>query len=129
MAYDHQVDHNLQKVALDGFAILEKHYGRGSLQRHTPTRRPQHQYHHQKKLSLNQYSYQEPDQAFVTAKEPAFRNYSPPTKQWYFLQVSQAPKQEVTVISSRQAAKNHGGILFNDYGYKSKPYRWGYNYD
>ncbi|XWS14116.1 hypothetical protein CRYUN_Cryun36dG0095600 [Craigia yunnanensis] len=138
MAYD-QVDHNLQKIALDGFDILDKRYGRGSLQRLTPppppppTRRPQDQYHHQKKLAPNQYSYQEPDQAYVTAKEPAFRNYRPPTKQcyetWYFLPVSQAPKQEGTVISSRQAAENYGGILFNDYGYKSKPYRWGYNYD
>ncbi|XVF62548.1 hypothetical protein PTKIN_Ptkin09bG0016900 [Pterospermum kingtungense] len=101
MAYDRHVGHNnLEKVALDGFSIIEKHYGRGSLQKQTPPpppppspvappaarRRPQDKYHYQK-LAPNQYYYEEPDddQAYVTAKEPAFRNYRPlpPAKQCY----------------------------------------------
>ncbi|XWS08561.1 hypothetical protein CRYUN_Cryun40dG0013100 [Craigia yunnanensis] len=130
MAYDHQVDYKLQKIGLDGFAILEKQYGRGSLQqRHPPppppptSRRPQDQYHHHhQKRAPNQYSYhQEPDQAYVTAKQPASRNYGPPTKQcyetWYFVPVSHAPKQEGTVISGWKAAEKYGGILFDDYRY------------
>lgn len=94
MAYDHrQVDQKkLQKVAIDGFSILDKHYGRGSLHRHTPatasaTRKaPQDKYHYQK-LAPNQYYYEESDdQAYVTAKEPAFRNYRPKqcNEAWYF---------------------------------------------
>ncbi|EOY06580.1 Uncharacterized protein TCM_021256 [Theobroma cacao] len=136
MAY-HQVDY-LQKVALDGFSIIEKQYGRGN-QRHTPPPPPppagrQGQYHHQK-LAPNQYqmpySYQEP-QAYDTEKEPDFRSYRPATKQqgyetWYFVPVPQAPIKGGPVISSSEAAETYGGILFMDYGYKSKPYRWGCN--
>ncbi|KAK8489409.1 hypothetical protein V6N13_022938 [Hibiscus sabdariffa] len=114
MAYN-QVDY-LEKVASDGFAIIEEHFGRGS---------SQGQFHH-RKPAPNQYPRREPD-------EPSFKNYRPSTKQchetWYFLPVPQNLKQEGAVISSRQAAENYGGILFMDYDYKSKPSRWGYNYN
>ncbi|KAG8480894.1 hypothetical protein CXB51_025475 [Gossypium anomalum] len=94
----------LQKVALDGFTIIEERFGRGSSQGQYQRRR----HHHHEKPAPNQYCYQEPD-------EPSFRANRPPkyTKQryetWYFLPVPQAPKREGAVISSSQAAKTMVG--------------------
>ncbi|XVE82183.1 hypothetical protein DITRI_Ditri15bG0126800 [Diplodiscus trichospermus] len=129
MANDLQADYNLQNIAFDGFDIIEKHFGRRSLQSHPapPPQRPQELYHHHQKVFPNQYSYPEPDQAHAAAKETAFRSHRPaPTKHyyetWYFVPVPQAPKQEAgNVISSLKAAESYGGMLFRDYGYKSKP--------
>ncbi|KAK8525320.1 hypothetical protein V6N13_123162 [Hibiscus sabdariffa] len=106
MAYN-QVDY-LQKVASDGFAIIEERFGRG-------------QFHH-RKPAPNQYRRPEPD-------EPSFKPGKQCHETWYFLPVPQNPKQQGAVISSRQAAENYGGMLFMDYDYKSKPSRWGYNYN
>ncbi|KAL4386997.1 hypothetical protein GQ457_09G023960 [Hibiscus cannabinus] len=115
MAYN-QVNY-LGKVALDGFAIIEERFGRGP---------SQGQYHHRNPADPNQYYHGGPD-------EPSFRSYRPPTKQCYetlyFLPVPQPPKQQGAVISSKQAAEIYGGIVFKDSNYKTKPSRWGYNYD
>nr|KJB72722.1 hypothetical protein B456_011G192900 [Gossypium raimondii] len=120
MAYN-KVDY-LQKVALDGFTIIEERFGRGSSQGQCQRRRR----HHHEKPAPNQYCYQEPDEPSFRANRP-LKYIKQRYETWYFLPVPQAPKREGDVISSSQAAKNYGEVLFKDHGPKNETYHWGYN--
>ncbi|XVE82188.1 hypothetical protein DITRI_Ditri15bG0127300 [Diplodiscus trichospermus] len=133
MAYQRDQQH-LQKVGLEGFALIDECYGR--TRRPIQSQKPQssqpqvHQSHYQYFYNQHHRSYvcQVP-QVYTATKEPV-TNY-PGTSQYHKYggwSTSERPQVSVAkehVVSSSEAARFQGGTMIVDYS-ENKPLRLAY---
>lgn len=107
---------HLEKVALDGFTLIDEHYGRQARKvarrDAPPPQRNQYVYHGPQAVTIVQHSNTGNYHQIQTNKS---------YETWYVCQVSQAPIAAGDAsISSNDAAAFYGGVLHNDNNGKTK---------